>query len=324
MQDLSAMSVKDKPSLIVHIGAHKTGTTSIQETCVEQWEILRSNGIYYPKDAFINFRNQHSEFAFFYNHEQKNIVQDTLRSISADAKKLDTSRVFISGEEFWNLDAEDVAHFVEVASRYFREVNYVAVLRNKGDYLLSNFKHHLRYSKNGSELAYLRNIPENPHDVLSRWNKYASSNGLVLLYEEMKNNLITAFFKEAFGIDIHCNAIENSSLDFLTLQIYNIFIKSFASADTDRIMWEFIKSYPDPILFQADEYYRQELQDAVSDKGWNAPGVPRMALANEAARTPKLSNPVVICERMIALFERFKLHFEHEAEARKNNLGGNS
>ena len=47
--------------LVVHIGSHKAGSTSIQDYCFLHQDRLLNHGIYYPTGFFEKYPRQHSE-----------------------------------------------------------------------------------------------------------------------------------------------------------------------------------------------------------------------------------------------------------------------
>ena len=45
-------------TLIVHVGTHKTGSTSIQAYCMDNYDMLRQDGYLYPRAGRIAVRGQ--------------------------------------------------------------------------------------------------------------------------------------------------------------------------------------------------------------------------------------------------------------------------
>jgi len=309
MERQKTQTARPKPALVIHIGAHKTGSTAIQMACVREWRALLAQGIYYPKDLFPNYPDQQSELAHWCREGRESQVRKAIKSIAKAAADHGASRIFLSGEEFWTLDEENVLKLLSIMRRYFSKISYVAILRNREEYLLSNFKHHLRYSPSCSELEYVNNIPNNPESVLKIWDRSAVNDKIVLDYDKLRDNLVPKFLKKILGFSTKLNDQENFSLDILTLQIYNIFLKNFSSKEVDAIMWQFLLDHPTMPVFPADTSYRQSLARAVPSDGWDPVQLPHKALLGDAHAREADFDPVEICDRMLNLFGRFREHF---------------
>lgn len=309
MEGQEIQATRSKPALVIHIGAHKTGSTAIQMACVREWPALLTHGIYYPKDLFPNYPDQQSELAHWCRDGRDSQVRKAVKSIAKAAADHQASRVFLSGEEFWMLDEENALALISIMRKHFSNISYVTILRNREEYLLSNFKHHLRYSPSCSELDYINNIPNDPESVLKIWDRVLTSEKTILDYDKLRHNLVPQFFKKVFGFSTRRNDHENFSLDILTLQIYNIFLKNFSSKEIDAIMWQFLLDHPVMPVFPADASYGQSLARAISADGWDPAQLPRNALLGNAHSKDANFDPVEICDRMLDLFSRFRTHF---------------
>ncbi len=89
--------------LLLHIGSHKTGSTSIQHFCALNRELLKSLGFLYPK-------NQDSAYVFNYlaSHlafGRKHSVRDYMNSVSKQARQENCHTVIISAESFYAMTA---------------------------------------------------------------------------------------------------------------------------------------------------------------------------------------------------------------------------
>ena len=62
-----------KRKLFIHIGPHKTGSTYIQKGFVENRELLKSNGLYYPVFGQDYLWGHHNLIGFFSDAQDKNI-----------------------------------------------------------------------------------------------------------------------------------------------------------------------------------------------------------------------------------------------------------
>jgi hypothetical protein len=56
-------------NLILHIGMHKTGSSSIQQILFENREVLLKHDCYYPESILMN--HSHSLYTLFSSHAEK-------------------------------------------------------------------------------------------------------------------------------------------------------------------------------------------------------------------------------------------------------------
>ncbi len=93
-----------KPVLLLHVGMHKTGTTSLQARCQEHSAELRSHGLLYPAAGQSDLYPNHNQIA-------KNLLGDTrgtgrqgaLGEILEEIEASRCERVLVSGEDLSRL-----------------------------------------------------------------------------------------------------------------------------------------------------------------------------------------------------------------------------
>jgi hypothetical protein len=134
-------------TLYIHIGAHKTGTTSIQYGLEKNRKILEQNEIYY----FTGGRDNFHSFLTFDNMDEgfylkdKNLIEKVLME-----NKLDN--VIISSENFsFFFSIERIIELKNLFSNYFDEIKIITYLRRQDQHLVS---HHQEGSKINREPEY--------------------------------------------------------------------------------------------------------------------------------------------------------------------------
>ena len=129
--------------LIIHIGTHKTASTTFQALCTRSQKVLMDNQILFPdyfKFPQNNDFQQHSGVAWMSQKRDLEGVSIFLQKIYDDALKKKCTTTLISGEDFENflveihlaIEFEDLAKFIG-----FSEIEWLVVQRNPLDYLLS-------------------------------------------------------------------------------------------------------------------------------------------------------------------------------------------
>lgn len=132
--------------VVIHIGTHKTATTTIQDTFHKNSNILESHGVIYPHlgTAWANGRvTGHHGLVFNWEHmpEVYKLPQGSKATLAAIAEEYGASdkTVLLSSEEFSRTRTESVAYFSELRSllKAFDEIEIVCVLRTQWQFLQS-------------------------------------------------------------------------------------------------------------------------------------------------------------------------------------------
>ena len=110
----------------LHIGTHKTGTTTLQKFFFENKEVLLQRGLYYPTEGsyFYQEGENHSLLAHALRNERPEFLPDNLtftlegcvNDIRADIRKSDAPEIVISSEHFsFNSTTEQVERLKRVS-----------------------------------------------------------------------------------------------------------------------------------------------------------------------------------------------------------------
>ncbi|NDW01330.1 hypothetical protein [Salipiger sp. PrR002] len=136
------------PTLYIHVGLHKTGTTSLQKTLHDNRPALREQGILYPETGLSEKAANwgHHELAYALRHRGKARQFWTAMREEADAKAL--PKVMISSEEFALLPfptmpgAEPFKLIAEIFASY--EIQLICYLRPQAEMIESLYNHNVK------------------------------------------------------------------------------------------------------------------------------------------------------------------------------------
>lgn len=288
--------------LLVHIGSHKAGSTSIQDAAYLEAEKLLAAGVVFPVRRPYYKNDQHSQIAQSIQVGNWRRVERFLEKARQEAVRMEAGMVFLSGEEFWTLSPRKVAKFSKICQNYFGEISFIFVTRDDRERLYSNFKHFLRHSKARTLDTFVQETARIFIPGQKIWAEQFSNCFLEINFEEVKRNFVPAFFKAAFGIQTDINPKSNSSMDFLSLVVNNVFIKDWKNQDTENVLWTYFQDNQNAVNFPIETQMREDLYSKVFELSSRS--------ANSLSATPAPEyDPVEICNRMIALFQGLRRTF---------------
>jgi hypothetical protein len=227
-------------SLYVHIGCHKTGTTSIQHALASNEETLQGKGILFYYRDFHSGQNRlpdlHSWIGFF--HEKKIIPWGMrIRNANRLARELAAlnSNVVISSENFsFIFDKEEIFRLRDSLSGSFSNIKVICYIRRQDQHVISHHREGSRLSWDAEHDLYghsTRAIPPHTanHDFylnycerLSKWaDAFGNENMIIKVYDrrELVNGDSVADFFRILGIDNFKQVEEkNSSLGFFMVK----------------------------------------------------------------------------------------------------------
>jgi hypothetical protein len=164
-----------KKRLIVHIGVHKTGSTSMQQTFLLNAALFARHGILYPKypsapaDAF-----NHQRLAWEIEMGTLDLVE--LRNWAESLAQLDAHTVILTSEDFSRLsNLEFLACFGD-----FFEVEVVIYLRRQDAWVTSWYNQHIKWPYDAviarcNPVEFLGHLDEfhwiHYFDTIERWAK---------------------------------------------------------------------------------------------------------------------------------------------------------
>lgn len=189
--------------LYLHIGAHKTGTTSFQYSFDSKKEdFLESEGVLYPDSCRFHYAHHRLAFAM---KRMRDPAKGDVPDLSSEFNELkrevlrvrgerDVNSVVVSSEEFFTAPSEEIVRFIEKARGLFDSIEIVAAVRRYDNQFVSIYNQKVKTLNNG----FFRPIDffvKKPHLLddelffgkhLSAWNSALGANCemKVFLYEE--------------------------------------------------------------------------------------------------------------------------------------------
>lgn len=125
--------------LVVHIGAHKTGTTALQSSFAAQDKLLREHGVLYPRSNWFHYSQHRLAFALKgWADPAKGGIPDFDTEIAALEQEISRAglpAVFISSEELFSCSPAAVARFAGAVKAH--RVSILATVRRPDELMLS-------------------------------------------------------------------------------------------------------------------------------------------------------------------------------------------
>jgi hypothetical protein len=181
--------------IFIHIGAHKTGTTSLQKLCFDNRDQLKDAGFLYPRSCTFQYAQHRLGFAA--HQVTKPAVVDRpdlaveLAALVGEIAASDCPNVFISTEELFSAPAEGVNAIA--AALAGDDVHIVAMIRRPDELFCSIYNQIAKRPDNNFRAHYSRflaqptriNLDMNFAACLGRWDAaFGRSKLRVLLYED--------------------------------------------------------------------------------------------------------------------------------------------
>jgi len=232
-------------TLYIHIGCHKTGTTSIQQALVHNKQALKSRGMQFFYSNYRTGENRAPELHSWmgYDHEE-GLVPCGMRFSDPEKLAEDLSQlvndVVISSENFSFLfDRGEIERLKKALSRRFSSIKVICYIRRQDQHIVS---HHQEGSKlfrqaeydlfGHSTLAIPDHEPKHDlyldyHQRLSMWgDAFGDENLIIKVFDRsrLKNGDVVADFFDTMGLVDNFQTIDekNTSLSFLEAKIGHI------------------------------------------------------------------------------------------------------
>ncbi len=193
-------------TIYLHIGTHKTGTTSLQKFLFDNREVLKNKDFLYPLTGTSRHsRIRHNNlFVQLTNHKSYEPFEPQAGGWEELITEIESSKcqnIILSSEDFCHLDSfpTKITAIKDYLSSY--EVKIIIYLRNQPDYFKSHYytevqlgdcwKYFEEYFIDKQRRGYY-------YERLEPWKKsFGVENIIVKLYDdpEIKNNLIKYFLK---------------------------------------------------------------------------------------------------------------------------------
>ena len=242
---------------VIHIGSHKTGTSTIQSFLETNRNSLKKQGIYVPKGRYFNWAKQvellvaaaipdawhsrpilshcgHYQCARVFKRKFSAIDQEKIWKRFWRENKVNCNQddlVVFSCEELGILTSGEIEKLKKLMKSLFDDVTIVLYLRRQPEFLISfyntrvrggllwNFSDYLDQPEEDSNLAY--------HEIVKRWSIFGKDKLKIRVFDkrEFHGNDLLSDFANAVGFDMRglervANqnlSIDSGSVEFLRL-----------------------------------------------------------------------------------------------------------
>ncbi len=201
MADQKSAKTTSKKKLYLHIGRHKTGTSSLQNFFTQKSDLLASRGILYPKTGrktpHGTAATAHHEFSHTLHYKPAEEVETLFRDLAKEAEGFDT--ILLSSEDFQN--QKDFKRLAVLFADY--DLTVIAYMREGLGYGLSGFAQRIHFS---GEIFNIRQYMERQNiritAFIRNWSRLAERS-VFRLYErdKLKNRDIVEDFLDIIGLD---------------------------------------------------------------------------------------------------------------------------
>lgn len=202
------------PSLFIHIGAHKTGTSALQSFLARNFEGLRQRGLLYPDShtsslASVGRTTSGNGSALILQMRDEKHAKGTAfrKQLEHHLKHSSDCRILLSSEMFWGNDFHLLPLVAELARRTGRDAVIIIYLRPQSEAILSAWAEWVkRHGFTGTPTDYFKSWKSHFEylpklDQLENW--FGRDQLVVRPYarEAFKNGDLISDFLEIFGLD---------------------------------------------------------------------------------------------------------------------------
>lgn len=204
--------------IILHIGWHKTGTTSIQKFLFNNaTKLINRHGIYYPNEGLFSFAHHNLAWAL----QERTATpwgnvpltiegfKNKLKTAVEVARLVGCNTIVFSSEEFCTLQMNEIEILHDTLSGFFNAIKIVAYLRRQDLLIESSYNMAVKWWGSRTTSGFSDYISgkegyPNYYSILTSWANYFGSNALVIRPFESRyfdlNDVRVDFCQQA-GID---------------------------------------------------------------------------------------------------------------------------
>jgi hypothetical protein len=242
-----------KKNIYIHIGWHKTGTTSVQDFLLKnRLELIGREKVYYPNEGMLICAHHTIAWAF---QDKKtspwgpvNIpvggAEGLIESIKDSANAQGCETVIISSEEFCTFNSRQIIALYKALEKNDFEAKVVAYIRRQDQLIESAYNMEVKWwgsrlKKDFSEYLKERTQYINYTPVIEQWAEVFGVKNIIIRpfsQEKLEGSDVRIDFCKALNIDIQSLSIRaervNDSLASQTLE----FVRVMNNLDISRLL----------------------------------------------------------------------------------------
>jgi hypothetical protein len=175
---------------VVHIGLHKTGSSTLQSHLAGSRRLLADQGFCYPQGWAAN-KTQHSHMALFLRDRKVETYEAEFQRVTGEFRRSGCPHLILSGEEFSTLRPDAVQKFGADLKTVTEPVRIILYVRNLYRLVISIISQH---SKGGKFVAY-------PRSVIERMGNFNLTQKIVMWENVFGKDNVTVQCLETFPPD---------------------------------------------------------------------------------------------------------------------------
>jgi hypothetical protein len=247
-------------TVYIHIGMHKTGTSSIQVELTRARHLIERGGFYYPRNCIPDWApyGQHEVPWLVVKDERKipeNALgtwslspvqkQEKLKTLTDEMRSSGFGKVILSSEEFDTLDIGEIEALAE-AFEGFKLVP-VVFIRNLSDFVESGYGTavvHSNYAEPIQHFAANQRSRLDIYKMLKDWSSICNEDQIIAAsYDDphLKADAVLSFLRflglSAADIEPHRLPLQNESFPAFIVELLRIVRNNVLNAET-RSDWE--------------------------------------------------------------------------------------
>jgi hypothetical protein len=190
--------------IIIHIGRHKTGTTSIQHfLALNEDLLLNQYGIYYPDIGRDPLMKYHHPLFRDWAENKKNLDLQLINEIIENAKRKSASRILLSSE-ILSRDSMTEAKWIQLKEAFNEEILIIVYLRRQDKYLQSMYAEEILHG-----LIKSKSTIKDTKTNLDYFQFLAP-----ICRTFTKNRIIVKSFDRAIKLDLYKDFVKNLGITF--------------------------------------------------------------------------------------------------------------
>lgn len=210
-------SIQDKKmkNIVLHIGMHKTGTSTIQQNLFENRQLLRRFGIVYPNLAETGANHSSALYSYYCDHSEnyhmniregrttKNSLDKFHNTIKNDFFELSNQHwqtLILSAEDVSNLNEGALEKLYKDLRGYFTTFSLTVVfgIRNPVTYWVSKIQEHIKNGESTHSLYETLKVEDSYKATLTKLTSVFGKDLHLFKFEDAIKKNLTMYFLDNF------------------------------------------------------------------------------------------------------------------------------